>query len=223
MTQWTDSSDLIWVPVGPLRVVIWPLSTQDSLDEFERVAEGKPWNADGSGQHSGRKREYLASRILSERLIGGAPRRDNYGEPLWPATWAGSLSHKAGHVALVLSRVNPALGVDLERCRIFEYGLQSKIMVDDEMALVRQLESGASAVFSAKESIYKALFPFVKVKFWFDAARLIDVCFADGELVMDYKVTRSLSNQVKEGHGIRVFGRRVVLDGAEYWLTACEG
>ncbi len=217
------SPDFLWICAGPLRVVVWCLSRQPCFEEIERQAAGKPWVHDGTGAHSGRKQEFLASRLMSERLIGNAPWRGNYGEPLWPSPWAGSLSHKSGHVALMACQSRGPAGIDLERCRLFEYGLESKIMDDWERGLVGGIEFGGSAVFSAKESIYKALFPLVKRKFWFDAARLLDVCHAEGHLVMDFAVTSTLSDHVREGLEIRVFGRKVELDGDDYWLTACEG
>lgn len=85
------------------------------------------------------------------------------GEPIWPAGWVGSITHSAG---TALAAVAPAsrmegIGVDVEDLRR-EIGpeVREAICLPSERAWA---EAGAAErftrVFSAKESVYKALFP----------------------------------------------------------------
>lgn len=126
-----------------------------------------------------RQAAFLAGRLLAqlamERLgIVPAPVRTGAsGEPLWPAPLEGSISHTGCEVAVVLGRGAYHLGLDLERVSHgdAERAIRSVVLDSRENALCPDAFA-ATAVFSAKEAIYKALFPIVRRKFGFAAARL---------------------------------------------------
>jgi enterobactin synthetase component D len=85
-----------------------------------------------------------------------------------------------------------------------ETKLQTYILREDENTqfneLSKQVAHPLSVVFSAKESIFKALYPFVGKYFGFDKARLITF----SETTLTYRVMHNLSKQVKVGLEVNV-------------------
>ncbi|QQP94935.1 4'-phosphopantetheinyl transferase family protein [Lysobacter enzymogenes] len=133
-----------------------------------------------------RRSEFLAGRVCAGRALAriGATAatvaigRDR--EPLWPPGVAASITH-AGDRALCVAM--PAadtlgLGVDIERPMDARRAADIRAVVVDaaEWALIEagfaDPAAGLGAVFSAKESLYKALFAQVRRVFGFDAMRL---------------------------------------------------
>ncbi|MCY3964796.1 MAG: 4'-phosphopantetheinyl transferase superfamily protein [Acidobacteria bacterium] len=125
-----------------------------------------------------RRREYLAGRIsaayalrqllgadASEGEIGG----DDDDVPRWPQGVVGSISHGAGFgfAAVAAADRYRGLGVDVERVVSARQAgrLGARVLTEREMSL-RQGGAGGlteaemfTLVFSAKEGVYKALFP----------------------------------------------------------------
>lgn len=102
-------------------------------------------------------------------------------EPLWPAGTTGSISHTAGYALAAAARSGPvrAIGVDIERWLDDE----APELLGADLAAAGELEALAAQtgwadarlltlLFSAKESIYKCLFPQVRTFFGFEAAHL---------------------------------------------------
>lgn len=85
-------------------------------------------------------------------------------EPLWPAGIVGSISHSGD---LAVATVAPmallrSIGVDIEPATPLEPDLQERICTPAELARLRSgpdAALGAKIVFSAKESVYKCLWP----------------------------------------------------------------
>lgn len=139
-----------------------------------------------------RQQEYLAGRRCAAealRMLGDAHWMVEIGtgaagEPLWPAGYTGSITHTRGVAWSVVARSEDAAGI----------GLDLEVLVDaDRAARVSRLVLhacetrlkapgfGPSAVFtvafSAKEALFKCLYPLVRRRFDYrDAAvRSIDV------------------------------------------------
>ncbi|MGN7964293.1 4'-phosphopantetheinyl transferase family protein [Brucella sp. 22210] len=161
-----------------------------------------------------RRAEYLAGRVLARAAShiftgtavvfppgeGGAPR--------WPAGMSGSISHSHGR-ALCLARAgdNLVIGVDIEK--IAEPGLL-KAIVDlavspEEEALLLDApmdkSTGLTMLFSAKETIFKALYPTVQRFFGFETARLCTVPARDK---MTLRLGENLAPRWRAGHIISV-------------------
>lgn len=92
------------------------------------------------------------------------------GFPLWPEGWVGSLSHSAGWCAAGLARetVVRGVGVDVENPARMKPEMWAHIMTENERRELERRSPGgdanergiaATAVFSAKEALFKALFP----------------------------------------------------------------
>jgi enterobactin synthetase component D len=96
--------------------------------------------------------------------------------PVWPDGWQGSISHsQCGAIAVaVRDSICRSIGVDLEETnatdRLIE--IASTIARPDELNLFKELpqEQRVALLFSAKEALYKALFPEVRRFFDFSAA-----------------------------------------------------
>ncbi len=132
-----------------------------------------------------RRREFRMGRAAAHDAIarlGMADRpigRGSHREPLWPPDVVGSITHGRG---IALAAVAPSdlyagIGVDLEHAGRYFEGLHHRIAFGTEHDRLQALEGeqrrkATVAMFSAKESIYKALFPTIGRYFGFEAAVL---------------------------------------------------
>lgn len=136
---------------------------------------------------SGRRNHFIRGRTAARRAlkqlsssfahaeIGRGLRH----EPLWPVGTTGSISHTAGLCGAVVSGCSSAsaIGLDLECCtRQVSFNIARRICLESERnwALSEStLESQRLLqIFSAKEAIFKALFPVVRHSLSFDEAEL---------------------------------------------------
>ncbi|MFC4654232.1 4'-phosphopantetheinyl transferase [Rheinheimera marina] len=103
-------------------------------------------------------------------------------DPQWPAGIRGSISHSGDRVCCLLSQSASVkfLGVDLEK--IFSVELAQKIGYEIHTAAEQQLlckaglspAQASSVIFSAKECLFKALYPYAKEFFGFEAASVVE-------------------------------------------------
>lgn len=132
-----------------------------------------------------RKQEFVAGRCCAasalQQLTGQRiyPERAADATPQWPAGVCGSISHSHGIAAAAVGRTATwhTLGLDVERWISAERAtrLAKHILVEDEWAHFSNLAPDAAAryltlCFSAKESLFKALYPVVQRRFYFSAA-----------------------------------------------------
>ena len=96
--------------------------------------------------------------------------------PVWPAGLVGALTHSGGQALAAVGRAGEwsAIGLDLEHLT----GLRRIEIADRVADAVERAWIGADmrrllALFSAKESIFKALYPRFQAWFGFDAVRLV--------------------------------------------------
>ncbi|WP_285128674.1 enterobactin synthase subunit EntD [Leclercia adecarboxylata] len=130
--------------------------------------------------HAGRKRkaDHLAGRIAAFHALNRQtiPGIGNSGEPLWPEGVSGSISH-SGTQAVAICRKNGLIGIDCEA--IIDKHEVREIQDGVIDAREAQLLAGSgipfdlafTLTFSAKESLFKALFPQVQAWMGFDSAR----------------------------------------------------
>lgn len=132
-----------------------------------------------------RRAEYFAGRFLCRQLLlhrGLAPQVE-YGrhhQPLWPQGWIGSITHNddVALVALTEEIYGRLLGIDLESWMSPELAAETKdlVVLPGELASLGSdwlPERLLTLVFSAKESLFKALYPTVREYFGFDSAELV--------------------------------------------------
>ena len=113
---------------------------------------------------------------MSSVIIASNPDRS----PLWPEGYVGSITHTDGYVAVVvaLSRDVRAIGIDSEKRMSVETVKEIKDLVASKMeqALCTDMSQEQlfyTLIFSAKESVFKALYPTVKHMFDFTDVQLL--------------------------------------------------
>lgn len=152
-----------------------------------------------------RQADYLAGRALTKQALEclgqQAPdiRAGQDRAPIWPQGINGSISHTKGQVACLLTTQQSHLvGVDVER-DLTENGLKSvkhmALLPSEHSFLAQQTELPETqlvgAIFSAKETLFKALYPIVRCFFGFDAAACVAVSptILRMELIQDLHAT----------------------------------
>jgi 4'-phosphopantetheinyl transferase EntD len=140
-----------------------------------------------------RERDFLAGRAIAAELfdrhgIGNLhlPRASN-GAPCWPSGWTGSISHCDVWAVAVIAPppASIALGIDVERIADWSESLQRIVCSATEIAAVAELPRPQqnprfTALFSAKECLFKALNPIAGQ--WLDFTDAVcltscDACF----------------------------------------------
>lgn len=136
--------------------------------------------------HSQRKDEFILGRICANKAfknLTGAelvnlpvgPSR----EPLWPDNIVGSISHNKFWVGAAVAKKSTllGLGIDFEVMGRTRQELARYITNEHDLTSVKGCteEELLTLIFSAKESLYKALFPLVNKFFGFDAAAVTAV------------------------------------------------
>ncbi|AZE85331.1 4'-phosphopantetheinyl transferase entD [Pseudomonas orientalis] len=155
--------------------------------DFQRCAVPPP----ASIQRSVAKRqaEFLAGRLCAREALR---RLDNLdcvpaiGEdraPIWPGPISGSITHSTGHAAAIVGHKAQwrGLGMDLENLLTLERAerLAGEILTADEVQRMASLPRERTALlvtltFSVKESLFKALYPLVHKRFYFEHAEVVE-------------------------------------------------
>lgn len=136
-----------------------------------------------------RRAEFLAGRFAAGQVLAelghtGLPARNEDGSPRWPAQITGSITHGAARAFCAVARAEHVrgLGIDVERVMgpDAKAELRARICGDAEWALLKQSLSLPdhqllTLAFSAKESLYKCLYPLMGRFMDFGAARVTAV------------------------------------------------
>lgn len=156
-----------------------------------------------------RRADYLAGRAVASAAMAlldhpPAPVTTTPGRaPLWPDGLAGSISHARGRCACLLSRdTSRNYGVDTEA--IASGNSLTAILTETLSATERDritqgplpAAANATLAFSAKEALFKALYPSVGHHFGFSAAELTS---APGPDSLTLTLTTDLTKDLTEG------------------------
>jgi enterobactin synthetase component D len=136
-----------------------------------------------------RQAEFLAGRLCAREAMLGLDGRSHVpviGEdraPVWPDDITGSITHSTGWAAAIVARKGHwrGLGLDVEQLMSTERAvrLAGEILTPAEM---QRLNAGpehetakvVTLTFSLKESLFKALYPIVLKRFYFEDAELLE-------------------------------------------------
>lgn len=152
-----------------------------------------------------RQAEYLAGRISAIKALAAlqvvatdiptGPHRN----PIWPPRISGSISHTddLAICAIADSSLCNCIGIDCEKWMRQDTAkcVQEMIVNANEVLLSSSIalpiEKVTTLIFSAKESLFKALYPWVKNWFDFSAAEVkhIDLIKNEIELELQYELT----------------------------------
>jgi len=156
-------------------------------DDFQRSAIEPP----PSIQRSVAKRqaEFLAGRVCAraalQQLEGSSviPAIGEDRAPVWPAHICGSITHSTGRAAAIVANKQHwrGLGMDLENLLDSERAerLAGEILTPAELlrmtaAAREELALLVTLTFSVKESLFKALYPIVQKRFYFEHAEVLE-------------------------------------------------
>ena len=153
----------------------------------DRAATGWPAPDLSLGARMRRRLDHMAGRLAASyahEALTGRPAvvgRGADGAPIWPAGIVGAISHSGGRaVALVGNAAHQdGLGVDLETIETRPDEIVPLVLSAREQGLLGRDALVVTLAFSAKESLFKALYPRVRHLFGFDAAKIS--ALADGE------------------------------------------
>ncbi len=148
------------------------------------------WGIPAMTAVSKRQTEFLAGRICAHealRRVTGVPGIPTIGEdrsPCWPTGVVGSITHGAGWAAAVAARSEQwrGLGLDVEKLLPVTRAdrLAAEILTPQELEGYAELDDEQRALrvtltFSIKESLFKALYPLVNKRFYFQEAEMTHV------------------------------------------------
>lgn len=135
-----------------------------------------------------RQGEYLAGRLCAREALRqlhgkpSVPGRGEDGAPQWPLGVVGSITHGAGQAAALVAHARDwqglGLDVELQLSATRAAKLAGEILTPAELQRANGLQPEAFArlvtlTFSLKESLFKALYPLVRQRFYFHDAELL--------------------------------------------------
>ena len=162
-----------------------------------------------------RHQELAAGRRAARRALALAgcddPRpilKGDRGQPLWPPGWVGAITHAEEFAAAVVApRAQSAgVGLDLESLdRKVEQDIARVIALPGEQAWIAGDKTRLLTLFSAKEAIFKAMFPLEHVFLDFVEAELQ---WIEAESRFEARLLRATSRAYPIGHSFPVSVRR---------------
>ncbi|MFU2330764.1 4'-phosphopantetheinyl transferase family protein [Pseudomonas sp. NFX98] len=156
-------------------------------DDFQRSAIEAPESIQRSVAK--RQAEFLAGRICARaalQQLEGLSFSPAIGEdraPVWPVHITGSITHSTGRAAAIVANKSHwrGLGMDLENLLNVERAerLAGEILTPIELQRMtagprEQLALLVTLTFSVKESLFKALYPIVQQRFYFEHAQVLE-------------------------------------------------
>ena len=177
-----------------------------------------------------RQAEFLAGRVAASKVLSrlssntlnvpiGSER-----QPIWPKNILGSITHTKS-TALCIASYNSNfqyLGIDLEiwiNIKTIEEIRRSIILSDEDKLLTQSTldyEKAFTLAFSAKESLFKALYPKVNAFFDFSAAEIINLSIETRSFVIQLKETLG----VDLNKGRRFMGNYNIYNDSVFTLIA---
>ena len=162
-----------------------------------------------------RQSEFLAGRILARAALERLHRAyvpiaiGEWGYPVWPRGISGSISHSHGKCAcLVVADEAKLVGIDIEKVSTgasLEAILQEALNLEERQRVFEQTAFDAAVlatlIFSAKETVYKTLYPLVRTFFGFEAAVFNGI---RGNNIASLSIAHSLHDAVPHGKEISI-------------------
>ena len=146
-----------------------------SAEEEQLIANSKS----AQYQQNFRCGRLAAKRALEKLGVTSFPiLRSKAGAPIWPENIVGSISHTDNCACAIVAHNCDlrALGVDIETLtRCPTQAAVDRVLIAEEQKILENYTLAPIAGFSAKEALYKSLFPICKKYFGYEAALLVDV------------------------------------------------
>lgn len=193
--------------------------TRLAADDFQRA--GVEQSASLHRSVAKRQAEYLAGRVCAraalQRLDGRdyVPGTHEDRSPIWPTGIHGSITHGKGWAAAVVAADGDTQGLGLDQETLLDEAraerLAGEILTPAELQRLDRSQLGLTVTltFSLKESLFKALYPLTRQRFYFEHAELLEWS-ADGQARL--RLLTDLSPQWRGGQELE--GQFSVRDGA---------
>jgi len=173
--------------------------------------------------HPERRKEYLLGRycahqahlkLIGTELLSLSSNPDR--SPKWPDYLVGSISHNHDYVccAMAPKKHLRGLGVDIEELGRTKIELAKHITIEDDLSNHSSFSDKEllTFIFSAKESLYKALYPEVKIFFGFDSAYVSEIDTIDQTFKIH--LAKSLNDQFSPEKQSLFEGRFLIQDNS---------
>lgn len=189
-----------------------------AADDFQRA--GVEQSASLYRSVAKRQAEYLAGRVCARAALQQLDGRDYVPgthedrSPIWPTGIHGSITHGKGWAAAVVAADGDTQGLGLDQETLLDEAraerLAGEILTPAELQRLdrRQLGLAVTLTFSLKESLFKALYPLTRQRFYFEHAELL-AWSADGQARL--RLLTDLSPQWRSGQELE--GQFSVRDG----------
>ena len=178
-----------------------------------------------------RQAEYLAGRYCAFNALGNLNIEPwdipvgKHRQPVWPEGVVASISH-TDEVALCGAGLHSNidyLGLDVENWIDWNtaVSLQDGIVTAEEIHRFNNMNHSFGQLFtlafSSKESLFKAIYPYVGAYFGFEAAEVVDIDLKAGCLIL--QLTHSLTAEFQQGHKFHCYFE----DHGRFVITAIGG
>jgi enterobactin synthetase component D len=146
------------------------------------------------GQHWSQRTQFLAARASARRLLrtfgfaNAEITRNPDRSPGWPTGIVGSIAHSERYVFVAVARQDDVRGLGIDVETIISPEIHNEIgsvfLNNDEMSLVGNVDRplASTICFSAKEALFKCLYPLVGRIFDFKDAEVTKLDYLTGEL-----------------------------------------
>ena len=164
-----------------------------------------------------RQQEFTAGRIAAREAMGSdilIPMATDRA-PIWPAGFAGSITHAGGWALAVAGHHDRLLGIDLELDDALPHEVFDTVLSQSERAWLREQpepEVWARVIFSAKECAYKAQYPRTLQLFGFEVFE-VSINPAAGEFsarfqrdIAPFRAGDALNGRFSRGDGFILCG-----------------
>lgn len=171
-----------------------------------------------------RQEEFLAGRCCAVEALKELTEQgevvlpcDSSGLPIWPEGFTGSITHDSGiaRAAVVATEKWRGIGIDSQRLvqGELEGALARKILTSEDRSLFARIDFLAASelltlAFSAKESLYKCLYPLCKSYFYFSSAAFT-LLAPDGNFTL--ALIRDINCEFSAGYSLK--GYYALADG----------
>lgn len=127
-------------------------------------------------------------------------------EPLWPEGVVGSITHASGYASAVAAQQHLVRGIGIDSEAWIDAGTARELgrhiltateCHDEQQHLFASPRHHLTMVFSAKESLYKCLFPLVRSFFGFQSARITALHDSPGRF--RYELLEDLNEEFRKG------------------------
>ncbi|MGK2895331.1 4'-phosphopantetheinyl transferase family protein [Klebsiella michiganensis] len=161
-----------------------------------------------------RRAEYLAVRYAAKQLLQDSgvfsvPRTGPDRSPVWPSGWCGSLSHTDAFAIALVAPSDSCLspGIDIEKINIRDIKeISDEFTTKKEQVLLMNsninYETALTIVFSAKETLFKCLYPKLKLFMDFNVVSVNEIQEENNYIIFEF--TKTIHPQYIKGSFIYV-------------------